>query len=89
MYFIFTDCSIREHRSDFSTLCWHNVPVYYALNYTGIFNGGLTIAIATYLSCVALLTWPVTVTIFTSSSVKVANRDLCTPHTCEISCMPS
>ena len=27
-------------------LCWHNVPAYYALNYAGIFDGGLTIAIA-------------------------------------------
>ena len=22
-------------------LCWHNVPTYYALNYAGIFDGGL------------------------------------------------
>ena len=22
-------------------LCWHNVPAYYALNYAGIFDGGL------------------------------------------------
>ena len=36
-----TDCSIREYRSDFSPLCWHNVPAYYALNYAGIFDGGL------------------------------------------------
>ena len=36
-----TDCSIREYRSDFSPLCWHNMPAYYALNYAGIFDGGL------------------------------------------------
>ena len=41
IYFIWADCSIREHRSDFSPLCWHNVPTYYALNYAGIFDGGL------------------------------------------------
>ena len=26
---------------DFSSLCWHNVPTYYDLNYAGIFDGGL------------------------------------------------
>ena len=36
-----TDCSITEYRSYFSPLCWHNVPAYYALNYAGIFDGGL------------------------------------------------
>ena len=39
--FMCTDCAIREYRSDFSPLCWHNVPAYYALNYAGIFDGGL------------------------------------------------
>ena len=29
------------------------MPAYYALNYTGIFNRGITTVIATYLSCVA------------------------------------
>ena len=41
--FISTDCSIREYRSDFSPLCWHNMHAYYALNYVGIFVGGLVI----------------------------------------------
>ena len=62
------------------------MPVYYALNYSGILNRSLTTAIAIYLSCVALLTWQ---QLQSSSSMKVANRDLCTPHTCEISCLHS
>ena len=36
-----TDCSIREYRSDFSPLFYHNLPAYYALKYAGIFDGGL------------------------------------------------
>ena len=39
--FICTNCSIREYHSDFSPLCWHNMPTYYALNYAGIFDRGL------------------------------------------------
>ena len=35
------DCSIREYGSDFRPLCWHTIPAYYALNYAGIFDGGL------------------------------------------------
>ena len=27
-----------------SIICWHNVPAYYALNYAGIFDGGLVLA---------------------------------------------
>ena len=41
-----TDCSIREYRYDFSPLCWHNVLAYYALNYAGIFDGGLDLCLA-------------------------------------------
>ena len=36
-----TDCSIREYRSDFNLLCWHNVSANNALNYASIFDGGL------------------------------------------------
>ena len=43
--FICTDCSIREYRCDFSPLCWHNMPTNYALNYAGIFDGGLLLTI--------------------------------------------
>ena len=39
--FVCIDCSIREYQSDFSPLCWHNMPACYALNYAGIFDGGL------------------------------------------------
>ena len=49
--FICTDCSIREYRSDFSSLCWHCMPAYYALNYAGIFNGGLPGNCRTKVSC--------------------------------------
>ena len=48
-----TDCSIREYRSDFSTLCWHNVPAYYALNYAGIFDGGLNVINAYGTTCLS------------------------------------
>ena len=41
--FICADCSIREYRSNFSPLCWHNMPAYYALNYASIFDGGLVV----------------------------------------------
>ena len=34
-------CSIREYRSYFSPLCWHNMPAYYALKYAEILNGSL------------------------------------------------
>ena len=34
-------CSIREHQSDFSPLCWHNILAYYAFNYADIFDGGV------------------------------------------------
>ena len=45
MYFVYGDCSIREYRSDFSPLCWHSMPTYYALNYAGMFNGGLVVVV--------------------------------------------
>ena len=41
MYFIYTDCSVRVYQSDFSPLYWHNMLIYYALNYAGIFDGCL------------------------------------------------
>ena len=48
MYFICTDCSVREYRFDLLpimlALCWHNISAYYALNYVGIFDGDLVIA---------------------------------------------
>ena len=45
LYFISTDCSIREYLSDFSPLCCRNIPAYYALNYAGILDGGLVITV--------------------------------------------
>ena len=48
-YFICADCSIREYQSDCSPLCWHNNIMfsYYALNYAGIFDGGLIVKLRT------------------------------------------
>ena len=46
MYFV--TIVLLEYHSDFSLLCWHNMPACYALkfNYAGIFDVGL---VASYL----------------------------------------
>ena len=36
-------------------LCWHNVPAYYALNYAGIFDGGLLVCVYQYVTIVTIL----------------------------------
>ena len=55
--FICANCSIGEYRSDFSPLCWHNMPTYYALNYAGIFDGGLMISPFLNIFIVNMFTW--------------------------------
>ena len=35
------DLILAHYASSMLALYWHNVPAYYALNYAGIFDGGL------------------------------------------------